>query len=159
MLGVAVDREVKGDVCHNDMGQGFGFRPGSFDAAVSISAIQWLCHAEKKAHNPIKRLNTFFNNLYACLIKGARVVLQFYPEGPEQIDMITHAALKNGFQGGLLVDYPNSRKARKHYLFLMAGYSEEIQKEAREVIANQAKEDAPDEENKSVKVFGDFKDK
>lgn len=45
--------------------------------------------------------------------------------------MITNAALKNGFSGGMIIDYPNSRKARKYFLFLMAGYSEEIQKEAK----------------------------
>jgi 18S rRNA (guanine1575-N7)-methyltransferase len=39
MLDVAVDREVGGDVIHSDMGHGFGFRPGTFDAAISISAI------------------------------------------------------------------------------------------------------------------------
>ena len=48
--------------------------------------------------------------------------------------MITHAAMKNGFTGGMIVDYPNSKKAKKYYLFLMAGYSEEIMKEAKSVI-------------------------
>jgi 18S rRNA (guanine1575-N7)-methyltransferase len=45
--------------------------------------------------------------------------------------MITSAAMKSGFTGGLIVDYPNSKKAKKYYLFLMAGYSEEIMSEAR----------------------------
>jgi len=40
--------------------------------------------------------------------------------------MITRIAMKNGFTGGLIIDYPNSKKAWKYYLFLMAGYSEEI---------------------------------
>jgi 18S rRNA (guanine1575-N7)-methyltransferase len=35
--------------------------------------------------------------------------------------MITSAAQKAGFGGGLVVDYPNSRKARKMYLVLMVG--------------------------------------
>jgi len=39
MLDVAVDWEVEGDVIRGDIGQGFGFRPGTFDAAISISAI------------------------------------------------------------------------------------------------------------------------
>jgi 18S rRNA (guanine1575-N7)-methyltransferase len=46
MLNVASEREVEGDVIHSDMGHGFGFRPGSFDGAISISALQWLCSAE-----------------------------------------------------------------------------------------------------------------
>ena len=39
MLQVASEREVEGDVLHSDMGHGFGFRPGTFDGAISISAI------------------------------------------------------------------------------------------------------------------------
>ncbi len=42
--------------------------------------------------------------------------------------------MKNGFTGGLIVDFPNSKKAKKYFLFLMAGYSEEIVKEAEEAV-------------------------
>lgn len=48
--------------------------------------------------------------------------------------MITTSAMKNGFTGGLIVDYPNSKKAKKYYLFLMAGHSDEIIEEAKQVI-------------------------
>jgi len=48
--------------------------------------------------------------------------------------MITSAAMKNGFTGGLIVDFPNSKKAKKYFLFLMAGYSEEIIREAEEAV-------------------------
>ena len=48
--------------------------------------------------------------------------------------MITSAAMKNGFTGGLIVDFPNSKKAKKYFLFLMAGYSEQVMKEAQEAI-------------------------
>ena len=136
MLDVAAERPevAEGDLIYSDMGHGFGYRSGSFDGAVSISALQWLCSAEKKVQNPYKRLNKFFSSLYACLIKGARCAFQFYPSGPEQVEMITNAAMKSGFTGGLIVDYPNSKKAKKFYLFLMAGYSEEIMNEAKQVI-------------------------
>ena len=134
MLEVAMEREVEGDVIHSDMGHGFGFRPGMFDGAISISAIQWLCSAEKSSQNPWKRCNKFFQSLYACLVKGARCAFQFYPSSPQQAEMITNAALKNGFTGGLIVDFPNSKKAKKFFLFLMAGYSDEIQKDAEKAI-------------------------
>lgn len=48
--------------------------------------------------------------------------------------MISNAALKNGFTGGLIVDFPNSKKAKKFFLFLMAGYSDEIMKDAEKAI-------------------------
>lgn len=48
--------------------------------------------------------------------------------------MITSSAMRNGFTGGLIVDFPNSKKAKKYFLFLMAGYSEEIIREAEEAV-------------------------
>ena len=35
--------------------------------------------------------------------------------------MITSAAMKSGFSGGLVIDYPNSTKAKKYFLVLEAG--------------------------------------
>jgi 18S rRNA (guanine1575-N7)-methyltransferase len=117
----------------------------------SISAVQWLCNADKKEHVPQRRLITFFKSLYKCLQQGApyvfvishrhrshpslhssllisllcvamillcchnhRAVFQLYPEGTEQLEMITNAAMKSGFSGGVVIDYPNSTKARKY---------------------------------------------
>jgi 18S rRNA (guanine1575-N7)-methyltransferase len=45
-------------------------------------------------------------------------VLQFYPESPEQAVLISQCASRVGFAGGLVVDYPNSAKAKKFYLCL-----------------------------------------
>jgi len=42
--------------------------------------------------------------------------------------------MKNGFTGGLIIDYPNSKKKKKYFLFLTAGYSEDLYNEAKEVI-------------------------
>lgn len=68
---------------------------------------------------------TFFKSVYKSLKFGGRVVgissqqaFQFYPENEEQLEMITNAAIKCGFSGGLVVDYPNSALAKKYYLVL-----------------------------------------
>lgn len=38
---VALEREVEGDLFLQDIGQGFGFRPGSFDGAIrSVWLVQ-----------------------------------------------------------------------------------------------------------------------
>uniref|UniRef100_F7G295 18S rRNA (guanine-N(7))-methyltransferase n=2 Tax=Bilateria TaxID=33213 RepID=F7G295_ORNAN len=170
MLDVAVEREVEGDLLLGDMGQGVPFRPGTFDGCISISAVQWLCNADKKSHNPARRLFRFFSSLYAALVRpvspghpphwggpfgcheglphpraGGRrrgracrslphpppagpcrrrepePSLQLYPENAEQLELITAQAMKAGFQGGLVVDYPNSTKAKKFFLCLFAG--------------------------------------
>jgi len=121
MLTIARDREVEGDVFLADMGEGLFFRPGMFDGAISISALQWLCNADKKYHEPKKRLAKFFQSLYNCLARGARAVFQFYPENPAQMEMITSSALRCGFSGGLVVDFPHSSRAKKYFLCLFAG--------------------------------------
>lgn len=121
MLDVAKEREVEGDVILADMGDGMPFKPGTFDGAVSISALQWLCNADKKYHKPAKRLHKFFSTLYSCLARGARAVFQFYPENSSQIELITQQSMRAGFTGGLVVDFPNSTKAKKMFLCLFAG--------------------------------------
>lgn len=97
---------------------GLPFRPGSFDGAISISAIQWLCYSDASNQDPKLRLNRFFSSLYTVLKRDAKAILQFYPENSEQAVLITQAASRVGFSGGLLVDYPNSTKAKKFYLCL-----------------------------------------
>ena len=66
------------------MGHGCPFRPGVFDGCVSISAVQWLCNADNSQHNPRKRLKVFFTQLYRTLKRGAKAVMQFYPDGAIQ---------------------------------------------------------------------------
>lgn len=50
-------------------------------------------------------------------------MFQFYPENDNQIELITSQAMKAGFYGGVVVDYPNSAKAKKFFLVLMTGGS------------------------------------
>ncbi|KAG6814522.1 hypothetical protein H0H92_000048 [Tricholoma furcatifolium] len=123
MLEVALEREVEGDLFLQDIGQGFGFRPGSFDGAISISVLQWLLNAETShaTSSPPHRLNRFFTTLHSALRNPSRAVFQFYPSSDDQIQMITSAAQKAGFGGGIVVDYPNSKKAKKVFLCLFIG--------------------------------------
>lgn len=160
MLSVAVDREVEGDLIMGDMGQfyfhivnfnclhvniwefsghGMPFKAGTFDGAISISALQWLCHANHSAHNPRKRLYKFFSTLLASLTRQARCVFQFYPENSAEIEMITTQAMKAGFYGGLVVDYPNSTKAKKYFLVLMTGGVVELPKGLGRTFFNRIK--------------------
>ncbi|CAG8031035.1 unnamed protein product [Penicillium salamii] len=120
MLDVALQREVDGDLFLADIGQGVPFRPGSFDAAISISAIQWLCNAETSDVTAEGRLKRFFEGLYASLRRGGRAVCQFYPKNDTQRSMISGAAIKAGFGAGILEDDPGT-KSSKLYLVLTVG--------------------------------------
>ena len=152
MLEVARDNEVEGDLINLDIGQGFSFRPGSFDYAISVSALQWLCIGEKASYNVNRRLKSFFVSLYKCLAIGARCAFQFYPANPEQINLITKAALENGFTGGVVVDFPHSTKKKKYYLFLQAGFTKEsIEDVMKAIPKNEIEEDEKDEKVDVIK--------
>lgn len=122
MLEIAGERESEtGDVLELDLGHGLPFRAGTFDGAISISALQWLCNVDKTGHKPAKRLYKLFSSLYACLSRGSKAVFQFYPENSDQCQLITSQAMRAGFYGGLVVDFPNSAKAKKVFLVLFTG--------------------------------------
>uniref|UniRef100_UPI00054CD36C Putative methyltransferase BUD23 n=1 Tax=Saccharomyces cerevisiae (strain ATCC 204508 / S288c) TaxID=559292 RepID=UPI00054CD36C len=122
MLATGLSRELEGDLMLQDMGTGIPFRAGSFDAAISISAIQWLCNADTSYNDPKQRLMRFFNTLYAALKKGGKFVAQFYPKNDDQVDDILQSAKVAGFSGGLVVDDPESKKNKKYYLVLSSGH-------------------------------------
>lgn len=142
MLATGLDREVEGDLFLSDLGNGVPFRPGTFDAAISISAIQWLCNADTANVDPKKRLLTFFNTLYASLKRGGKFVAQFYPMNDAQTQSILDAAKVAGFGGGLIIDDPESKRHKKFYLVLTAGQSE------RTINLAGAQMDAPETKSK-----------
>ncbi|KAF6763926.1 williams-Beuren syndrome critical region protein 22 [Ephemerocybe angulata] len=116
MLEVALEREVEGDLFLQDIGTGLWFPP-------SISVLQWLLNAETShpTSSPPHRLTRFFTTLHSALKNPSRAVFQFYPTSDDQIQLITSIAQKAGFGGGIVVDYPNSKKARKVFLCLYVG--------------------------------------
>ncbi|KAI3403323.2 BUD23 [Candida oxycetoniae] len=124
MLATALDRNVDGDLFLADLGNGIPFRAGTFDAAISISAIQWLCNADTSNADSKKRLLLFFNTLYASLKRGGKFVAQFYPKNDLQTESILNAAKLAGFGGGLVIDDPESKSKKKFYLVLTAGVTE-----------------------------------
>jgi 18S rRNA (guanine1575-N7)-methyltransferase len=56
------------------------------------------------------------------LKRGARAVFQFYPESAQQVEMITSCAMRCGFGGGVVVDFPHSTRAKKTYLVIHTGF-------------------------------------
>lgn len=143
MLEVAKERteesDISGDIILSDAGEGMPFRPGSFDGAISISALQWLCNADKSSHRPAQRLYKLFSTLYSVLARGTRAVFQFYPENSAQVELITQQAMKAGFGGGVVIDFPNSSKAKKMFLVLFTGgiHSTQLPKGLSEESDNQ----------------------
>jgi 18S rRNA (guanine1575-N7)-methyltransferase len=125
MLAVALENEAEGDMLLADAGQGLAFRPGSFDAAISISAVQWLCNVESAIESAEGRLRRFFESLYSCLKRGGRAVCQFYPRDERQRKMVADAAIRAGFGAGLLEDGGGTKQV-KVYLVLTVGEAGDI---------------------------------
>lgn len=67
----------KGLVFQCDMAQGIPLKADSIDGAVSISAVQWLCHLP----NPKLALARLFRGLYRSLKLGCKAVMQVYLAG------------------------------------------------------------------------------
>ena len=97
-----------------DMSRNLPLRTDIFDAAVSISVLQWIC-VEKY---PEQAASTFFSNLYRSLVEGARAALQVYAEGDSQAMLLWQSSLHAGFNSLYVVDYPHSTPAKKFYLCL-----------------------------------------
>ena len=94
------------------------FQPNSFDAIVSISALQWI-YKDLNAKKMRINLISLFKSFYAILKPKSRAVFQFYPKSKVILDSIGKIIAENtNFNGNFIIDNPDSPKKRKIYLFL-----------------------------------------
>jgi len=94
------------------------FKPNTFDAIISISALQWVFRdiKNKKMHNLLKNLSSFF---FYVLKPDSRVVFQFYPKNKVIMEAIGKTIADNSdFIGNFIIDNPNLDKKRKIFLLL-----------------------------------------
>ncbi|KAM3247308.1 putative 18S rRNA (guanine-N(7))-methyltransferase [Capsicum annuum] len=81
---------------------------------------QWLCNADKFSHESLLRLKASFGSLYGCLGRGARAVLQVYPENIAPRELILGFDMRAGFSGGIVVDYPHRKCKQATSVILFA---------------------------------------
>jgi 18S rRNA (guanine1575-N7)-methyltransferase len=132
----------RGDLVLADLGQGLPLRAGALaDAAVSISAVQWLLEAPTRAaaggRLPIDR---FFGGLARCLLlppagggegegeggnngSSPRVVaaIQAYGRDRNAALEVAAAARRAGFRAAAVADWPHRTRAIKTYVMLGRG--------------------------------------
>lgn len=80
------------------------------------------------------------------MTRGARAVFQFYPENAHQMELLTGTAMSCGFNGGLVVDFPNSTRAKKYFLCLSAGTPPNGSYDLPKAIGEDVLEDENEEE-------------
>ncbi|KAF9762606.1 putative 18S rRNA (guanine-N(7))-methyltransferase [Nosema granulosis] len=122
MLDLCREKEECLELCRIDIGEGMHFLPGTFDAIISVSAIQWLFQTFKKEHDPRKRIRNFFTSLYSISKTNTRCVLQFYLKNKKDVEILKNEALRAGFHGGIHIEKPNTRH-EKQYLVLDSSYA------------------------------------
>ncbi|MFX0180964.1 MAG: class I SAM-dependent methyltransferase [Candidatus Hodarchaeota archaeon] len=94
------------------------FKPNSFDAIISISALQWIFRnlQDKKMEILLIQLTKSF---YKILKSNSKAVIQFYPKNNEIMEKIGNIFITNtNFEGNFIIDNPNNPKKRKIFLLL-----------------------------------------
>lgn len=100
------------DMCFNP------FKSNTFDAILSISALQWIFR-DLKNNQMHFLLNNLSKSFFQILKPNSRVVIQFYPKNNDIMEKIGRIITKNtDFTGNFIIDNPNSQKKRKIYLLL-----------------------------------------
>lgn len=94
------------------------FQSNSFDAIISISALQWVfreINSELMRNNLINLIKSFER----ILRPKSKAVFQFYPKSKSIMEKIGKIIAHNtNLKGTYIIDNPNSPKKRKIFLFL-----------------------------------------
>ncbi len=94
------------------------FKQSTFDAIISISALQWIYREinNKQMYNLLKNLSKSF---FQILKPFSQAIIQFYPKNKEIMEKIGKIFTENtDFRGNFIMDNPNIPKKRKIYLLL-----------------------------------------
>lgn len=94
------------------------FKPNSFDAIISISALQWIFRDlnNKKMEDLLIKLTKRF---YQTLKNNGKTIFQFYPKNNSILERIGKIFIREtNFNGNFVIDNPNNPKKRKIFLVL-----------------------------------------
>jgi 18S rRNA (guanine1575-N7)-methyltransferase len=95
------------------------FKPNSFDAIISISALQWIC---RDIHNDLmrKRLIKLVKSLEIVVKPKSKAIFQFYPKNNLILEEITRIITDySNLSGNFIIDNPDNAKKRKIFLLLV----------------------------------------
>lgn len=94
------------------------FRKESFDAVISISALQWI-YREINNNMMENNLINLFQSLFNILKSKRKAIFQFFPKNNEIMKEIGKIIAENTkFEGKFIIDNPNNPKKRKIFLLL-----------------------------------------
>ncbi|XP_076447055.1 putative 18S rRNA (guanine-N(7))-methyltransferase [Babylonia areolata] len=100
-------------IVRTDVSNGLCFRQSTFDVAISVSFLQWLC-VGKHSRNILQH---FFHSLSFVLKPEGKAGIQFYPRNSGDVVKVISEAQKY-FKGALVSDFPHLDRGRKLFLLL-----------------------------------------
>ena len=103
---------IGADMCYSP------FKPKSFDAIISISALQWVFKEDNDNLNSIKLIN-LAKVMETILKPKASAIFQFYPKNDLIMKQIGEFFVKHtNLDGNFIIDNPNTPKKRRIFLLL-----------------------------------------
>ncbi|KAM0687556.1 hypothetical protein COBT_001201 [Conglomerata obtusa] len=128
-----------------DIANTLPFRPGSFDAVISVSCIQWLFHNRNLPESRLAFKSLFFSIKSVLKIKGMAVI-QFYNLHKDHLKIINEEAQKAGF----FSSYKYEGEGRNKKCYLILDYkNRENKKEVKKV--NKVREEIQRRKDRRIK--------
>ena len=94
------------------------FQPNTFDAIISISALQWIFRDKINDLMKLKLLH-LSKDIENTLKPNAKAIFQFYPKNNSIMEAIGKIITENTkLKGTYIIDNPNNAKKRKIFLLL-----------------------------------------
>lgn len=92
------------------------FRPKIFDAAISISSVQWIFGIKNNKARK-EAIKDFVKSLAFVLKDKGKVSIQFYPRSDDQMKELGAEFVDSGFfEGNFVIDNADAPRKRKIYL-------------------------------------------
>lgn len=113
---------------NTDIGNGLPFLPASFDAAVSVSCIQWLFH-NRNLQEGRYHARKFFTSLRSVLKMNGKAVCQFYSIHNDHTTILIEESKRAGFYS--VIEQTGEGKHIKKFLTLDCAKEIKIKKQTK----------------------------
>lgn len=84
-------------------------RQHSINHVFSISAYNFITHHAETEREKRKIANNTAKYLRQVLRESARIIIEFYPENDQELEIFTSSFIKNGFDGFSVKNNPNQK--------------------------------------------------
>jgi 18S rRNA (guanine1575-N7)-methyltransferase len=92
------------------------FKTISFHYIVSISAYNFITHYYNSQREKVKIVNNTAKYLYKILKDNGRIIIEFYPENVEDLELFTNSFILNGFEGFIVKTNPKQKSGQTFLL-------------------------------------------